>query len=43
MEEITKYILEQLQNLLSIDIPTGYTKNVSDYLMAEYQKMGYTP
>ncbi len=43
MEEITKYILEQLQNLLSIDSPTGYTKNVSDYLMAEYQKMGYTP
>ena len=28
MEEITKYILEQLQNLLAIDSPTGYTKNV---------------
>ena len=43
MEEITKYILEQLQNLLSIDSPTGYTKNVTDYLMAEYEKLGYTP
>ena len=43
MEEITKYILEQLQNLLSIDSPTGYTKNVADYLMAEYKKLGYTP
>ena len=43
MEEITKYILEQLQNLLSIDSPTGYTKNVTDYLMAEYKKLGYTP
>ena len=43
MEEITKYILEQLQNLLSIDSPTGYTKNVTDYLMAEYENLGYTP
>ena len=43
MEEITKYILEQLQNLLAIDSPTGYTKNVADYLMAEYKKLGYTP
>ena len=43
MEEITKYILEQLQNLLAIDSPTGYTKNVTDYLMAEYEKLGYTP
>lgn len=42
MEEITKYILEQLQNLLAIDSPTGYTKNVTDYLMAEYEKLGYT-
>ena len=27
MEEITKYILEQLQNLLAIDSPTGIHKN----------------
>ena len=25
MEEIIKYILEQVQNLLAIDSPTGYT------------------
>ena len=43
MEEITNYILEQVQNILAIDSPTGYTKNVTDYLMAEYEKMGYTP
>ena len=43
MEEITNNILEQLQNLLAIDSPTGYTKNVTDYLMAEYEKLGYTP
>ena len=43
MEEITNYILEQVQNILAIDSPTGYTKNVTDYLMAEYEKMGYAP
>ena len=43
MEEIKNYILEQVQNILAIDSPTGYTKNVTDYLMAEYEKMGYAP
>ena len=43
MEKYTDYILEQLQKLLSIDSPTGYTKNVTDYLMDEYKAMGYTP
>ena len=42
MEKYTDYILEQLQKLLSIDSPTGYTKNVTDYLMDEYKAMGYT-
>ena len=43
MKEITNYILEQVQNILAIDSPTGYTKNVADYLMAEYEKIGYPP
>ena len=43
MEKYTDYILEQLQKLLSIDSPTGYTKNVTDYLMDEYKAMGYLP
>ncbi|HJB35580.1 MAG TPA: M42 family metallopeptidase [Candidatus Blautia merdipullorum] len=43
MKEITNYILEQVQNILAIDSPTGYTKNVADYLMAEYEKIGYAP
>ena len=43
MKEITNYILEQVQNILAIDSPTGYTKNVADYLMAEYKKIGYAP
>lgn len=37
------YILKQLKNLLSIDSPTGFTKNLADYLMEEYSKMGYHP
>ena len=43
MKEITNYILEQVQNILAIDSPTGYTKNVAAYLMAEYEKIGYVP
>ena len=39
----TDYIIEQAEKLLSIDSPTGYTKNVTDYLMDEYKAMGYTP
>ena len=43
MKEITNYILEQVQNILAIDSPTGYTKKVAAYLMAEYEKIGYAP
>lgn len=43
MEKIMDYILEQMKNLLAIDSPTGYTGNVAEYLMKEYEKMGYTP
>lgn len=39
----TDYILEQLNALLAIDSPTGYTQRVSEYLRAEYTRMGYTP
>lgn len=37
------YILEQLTKLLTIDSPTGYTRQVSEYLIEEYTRMGYTP
>lgn len=37
------YILEQMNALLDIDSPTGYTGKVTDYLMEEYKKMGYAP
>lgn len=37
------YILKQLETLLAIDSPTGYTRQVSEYLMAEYARLGYSP
>lgn len=43
MEYDMDYILEQLKKLLAIDSPSGYTKQVTDYLMEEYQAMGYAP
>lgn len=35
------YMLEQLQQLLSIDSPTGYTKEVAEYVCTAYQELGY--
>lgn len=37
------YILKQLDALLVIDSPTGYTRQVGEYLMTEYTRLGYTP
>ncbi len=35
------YIVEQAKNLINIDSPSGYHKNVGDYLLAEFEKLGY--
>lgn len=43
MKDYTEYIVEQTQKLLSIDSPTGYTKNVAAYLMKVYTELGYEP
>lgn len=37
------YILEQLQEILAIDSPTGYTGKVTEYLCDEYRRLGYEP
>lgn len=39
----TEYALEQIQNLLRIPSPTGFTKDATDYLQKELSDMGYTP
>ncbi len=43
MKAYTDYMVEQVQKLLAIDSPTGYTKNVAAYLMEEYRRLGYEP
>ena len=43
MKNYTEYILEQLQHLIGIDSPTGFTREVTDYLMQEYRALGYEP
>lgn len=43
MNTYMDYIIEQLQNLLAIDSPSGYTEKVTDYLMEEYRFLGYSP
>ena len=37
------YMMEQLQQLLSIDSPSGFTGKVTDYLLEEYTRLGYQP
>lgn len=43
MQQYMDYILTQLKALMAIDSPSGYTKEVTDYLMAQYKEMGYSP
>lgn len=43
MEKIMEYILEQTKKILSIDSPTGYTKEAADYIIQEYEALGYHP
>lgn len=43
MDTYMEYILEQTKNLLAIDSPSGYTQNVTEYLLREYEHLGYDP
>ena len=43
MDSYVNYILEQAKALLSIDSPSGYTRNAADYLLKEYESLGYHP
>lgn len=43
MEKYMDYMLEQLEKLLAIDSPSGYTEKVTDYLVEEYTRLGYAP
>jgi len=43
MKKYLDYIMEQLEKLLAIDSPSGFTGKVTDYLMEEYRRLGYQP
>lgn len=43
MDNYTKYISEQIIRLCKIPSPTGFTKNISDYVYNELKDMGYLP
>lgn len=37
------YIIEETQKILSIDSPSGFTKEAAEYVMQEYRNLGYEP
>ena len=37
------YMLEQLQAIMAIDSPSGYTQNIQNYLNEELKRLGFTP
>ena len=37
------YIVEETKQILAIDSPSGYTKEVIEYLKKEYEALGYEP
>lgn len=37
------YMLEETKKILAIDSPSGYTKEVAEYVIGEYKKLGYEP
>lgn len=37
------YIVEQTKKILSIDSPSGYTREVAEYVINEYKALGYEP
>lgn len=43
MKAYTDYMIEEAKNILAIDSPTGFTGNVTDYVMEKYEELGYCP
>ncbi|MFV0465340.1 MAG: M42 family metallopeptidase [Lachnospiraceae bacterium] len=42
-QSIETYIMDQAQALLSIDSPSGYTREAADHVMKELMELGYEP
>lgn len=43
MKSYVDYIVEETKKILAIDSPTGFTGSAADYVMEEYEKLGYSP
>lgn len=41
MKQYVDYIVEETKKILAIDSPSGYTKEVADYVLGEYKKLGF--
>ena len=42
-KDYVDYMVEEIRKILAIDSPFGYTREVADYVMEEYKKLGYEP
>ena len=42
-KDYVDYMVEEIRKILAIDSPSGYTREVADYVMEEYKKLGYEP
>lgn len=42
-QQYQDYMLEQLRKLVSIDSPSGYTREIQEYMNAELTRLGYAP
>ena len=43
IRDYTDYVVQKAVELLSIDSPTGYTRNAADWLIKEFTEIGYEP
>lgn len=43
MKNYVDYMVEETKKILAIDSPSGYTKEVAEYVMKEYKALGYEP
>ncbi len=43
LKKITDFIMDKAEALLGIDSPTGYTEEAADWVLAQFEALGYAP
>ena len=43
LKKYTDYIMDAAVRLLAVDSPTGYTEEAADWIMKEFESLGYAP